>query len=148
MELINHDIFYKDNIKQITPHDSFTEKAQSHCFSLLPLRYHLTSRLGSFQELRFHTNRVYNYIYPHFTLSSSISIYISQLKCVFAFPSRMSSNIANSSNNQKPVLKFLDCSLRVSVIPLSVATIWLTVTNKEDNIIYGEVKFSNLLGLK
>ncbi|XWS11232.1 hypothetical protein CRYUN_Cryun38cG0066500 [Craigia yunnanensis] len=60
----------------------------------------------------------------------------------------MSGNIADSSNNQKPVLKFLDCSLRLSVIPLSVATIWLTVTNKEDNSIYGKVKFSNVLGLK
>ncbi|XWS09786.1 hypothetical protein CRYUN_Cryun39dG0019300 [Craigia yunnanensis] len=59
----------------------------------------------------------------------------------------MSRNIADSSNNQKPVLKFLDNSLRLSVIPLSVATIWLTVTNKEDNSIYGEVKFSNLMGL-
>ncbi|XVF77412.1 hypothetical protein PTKIN_Ptkin14bG0040900 [Pterospermum kingtungense] len=60
----------------------------------------------------------------------------------------MSSDIADSSNNQKPVLKLLDSSLRLSVIPLSVATIWLTVTNKEDNSIYGEVQFSNLMGLK
>ncbi|XVE80404.1 hypothetical protein DITRI_Ditri14bG0136900 [Diplodiscus trichospermus] len=60
----------------------------------------------------------------------------------------MSSNIADSSNSQKPVLKFLDCSLRLSVVPLSVAVIWLTVTNKEDESIYGDLKFSNLLGLK
>ncbi|XVF33978.1 hypothetical protein REPUB_Repub18cG0017500 [Reevesia pubescens] len=60
----------------------------------------------------------------------------------------MSSNNTDSSKTQKPVLKFLDCSLRLSVIPLSVATIWLTVTNKEDNSIYGDVKFSNVLGLK
>ncbi|XP_021287975.1 CASP-like protein 2D1 [Herrania umbratica] len=63
----------------------------------------------------------------------------------------MSSNIADdttSSNNYNPVLKFLDCSLRLSVIPLSAATIWLTVTNREDNSMYGEVKFSNVLGLK
>ncbi|MBA0747053.1 hypothetical protein Gogos_009520 [Gossypium gossypioides] len=57
-------------------------------------------------------------------------------------------NIAESSNTQNPILKLLDCSLRVSVIPLSVATIWLTVTNKQDNSIYGDVKFNNLLGLK
>ncbi|KAG6758373.1 hypothetical protein POTOM_038718 [Populus tomentosa] len=34
------------------------------------------------------------------------------------------------------------------VIPLSVATIWLTVTNKQDNSIYGYLKYSNLSGLK
>ncbi|XP_030926758.1 CASP-like protein 2D1 [Quercus lobata] len=47
-----------------------------------------------------------------------------------------------------PMLKFLDCSLRVSVIPLSAATIWLTVTNQQDNTTYGKVEFSNLMGLK
>ncbi|XP_007020792.2 PREDICTED: CASP-like protein 2D1 [Theobroma cacao] len=63
----------------------------------------------------------------------------------------MSSNIEDdttSSNNHNPVLKFLDCSLRLSVVPLSAATICLTVTNKEDDSMYGEVKFSNVLGLK
>ncbi|KAJ8754697.1 hypothetical protein K2173_010788 [Erythroxylum novogranatense] len=47
-----------------------------------------------------------------------------------------------------PMLKLVDCSLRLSVIPLSVATIWLTVTNHQDNSSYGDLKFSNLLGLK
>lgn len=46
------------------------------------------------------------------------------------------------------MLKLLDFSLRLSVIPLSVATIWLTVTNKQDNSIYGYLKYSNLTGLK
>ncbi|KAJ6983193.1 hypothetical protein NC653_026107 [Populus alba x Populus x berolinensis] len=46
------------------------------------------------------------------------------------------------------MLKLLDFSLRLSVIPLSVATIWLTVTNKQDNSIYGYLKYSNLSGLK
>ncbi|TXG67561.1 hypothetical protein EZV62_008836 [Acer yangbiense] len=46
------------------------------------------------------------------------------------------------------MLKFIDCFLRISVIPLSVATIWLTVTNQQDNTTFGKLKFSNLLGLK
>ncbi|XP_022716887.1 probable beta-1,3-galactosyltransferase 4 isoform X2 [Durio zibethinus] len=61
---------------------------------------------------------------------------------------RLCCGTTDSSNTQKPILKFLDCSLRLSVIPLSAVTIWLAVTNKERNNIYGEEKFSNLLGLK
>ncbi|GAV72910.1 DUF588 domain-containing protein [Cephalotus follicularis] len=53
-----------------------------------------------------------------------------------------------SSSNHLPSLKLLDCSLRLCVIPLSVATIWLTVTNQQDNSIYGKVEFNNLIGLK
>lgn len=53
-----------------------------------------------------------------------------------------------TSNLPVPALKLLDCSLRVSVIPLSIATIWLTVTNKQDNISYGKIEFSNFMGLK
>ncbi|CAI9784207.1 unnamed protein product [Fraxinus pennsylvanica] len=34
------------------------------------------------------------------------------------------------------------------VIPLSVASIWLTVTNQQDNSIYGKVEYSNFIGLK
>ncbi|KAK8490613.1 hypothetical protein V6N13_134108 [Hibiscus sabdariffa] len=55
---------------------------------------------------------------------------------------------AESSNNQNPLVKLLGSSLRLSVIPLSIATIWLTVTNKEHNSIYGDVNFTNLTGLK
>ncbi|KAF9674771.1 hypothetical protein SADUNF_Sadunf10G0161600 [Salix dunnii] len=46
------------------------------------------------------------------------------------------------------MLKLLDFSLRLSVIPLSVATIWLTVTNKQDSSMYGDLKYNNLTGLK
>ncbi|XP_050218838.1 CASP-like protein 2D1 [Mercurialis annua] len=47
-----------------------------------------------------------------------------------------------------PLLKLIDSSLRICVIPLSVATIWLTVTNHQDNSSYGNLKYSNLLGLR
>ncbi|XP_052206726.1 CASP-like protein 2D1 [Diospyros lotus] len=47
-----------------------------------------------------------------------------------------------------PPLKLLDSSLRLLVIPLSVASIWLTVTNQQDSSSYGKLQFSNLLGLK
>ncbi|KAJ0102655.1 hypothetical protein Patl1_04173 [Pistacia atlantica] len=46
------------------------------------------------------------------------------------------------------MLKLLDCSLRIFAIPLSGATIWLTVTNQQDNPSYGKLEFSNLTGLK
>ncbi|KAH0986970.1 hypothetical protein GBA52_014366 [Prunus armeniaca] len=46
-----------------------------------------------------------------------------------------------TSNLPVPALKLLDCFLRVSVIPLSIATIWLTVTNKQDNISYGKIEY-------
>ncbi|KAL6999276.1 hypothetical protein U1Q18_000438 [Sarracenia purpurea var. burkii] len=46
-------------------------------------------------------------------------------------------------------LKLLDFSLRLSVIPLSVASIWLTVTNQQYNANYGtKLEFTNLQGLK
>ncbi|XP_062017868.1 CASP-like protein 2D1 [Rosa rugosa] len=56
----------------------------------------------------------------------------------------------NSDDNAPnvPLLKLLDCSLRVSVIPLSIATIWLTVTNHQDNTGYGKLDFGNFMGLK
>lgn len=34
------------------------------------------------------------------------------------------------------------------MIPLSVASIWLTVTNQQDDSSYGKLEFSNLMGLK
>lgn len=61
------------------------------------------------------------------------------------------SNLAETapiSSAHIPTLKLIDCSLRLCVIPLSVATIWLTVTNQQDNSIYGKLEFSNLTGLK
>ncbi|KAJ4982302.1 hypothetical protein NE237_033139 [Protea cynaroides] len=45
-------------------------------------------------------------------------------------------------------LRFIDLSLRLCVLPLSVGSIWLTVTNKQDSSIYGRLEFSNLNGLK
>lgn len=54
----------------------------------------------------------------------------------------------SSFESLERMLKLLDFSLRLSVIPLSVATIWLTVTNKQDNSIYGYLKYSDLTGLK
>ncbi|KDP39143.1 hypothetical protein JCGZ_00900 [Jatropha curcas] len=47
-----------------------------------------------------------------------------------------------------PLLKLLDSSLRFSVIPLSVASICLIVTNQQENSSYGDLKYSNLMGLK
>ncbi|XP_071695992.1 CASP-like protein 2D1 [Rutidosis leptorrhynchoides] len=44
-------------------------------------------------------------------------------------------------------LKMLDSSLRLIVIPLSLSSMWLTVTNHQDNEIYGKLEFSNLKGL-
>lgn len=55
---------------------------------------------------------------------------------------------ASTSVDDLPKLKFLDFSLRVFVIPLSAATIWLTVTNQQDNSTYGKLEFANLTGLK
>ncbi|KAI7729953.1 hypothetical protein M8C21_031312 [Ambrosia artemisiifolia] len=45
-------------------------------------------------------------------------------------------------------LKVIDSSLRLIVIPLSVASLWLTLTNSQDNDIYGRLEFNNLKGLK
>ncbi|KAL5731248.1 hypothetical protein ACHQM5_003996 [Ranunculus cassubicifolius] len=53
----------------------------------------------------------------------------------------------NASENL-PTLKCLDSFLRLSVIPLSAASIWLTVSNNQDNSTYGKLEFSNFIGLK
>ncbi|PKI77558.1 hypothetical protein CRG98_002164 [Punica granatum] len=42
----------------------------------------------------------------------------------------------------------LDCTLRVSAIPLSIASISLTVTDHQSNETFGKIEFHNLLGLK
>ncbi|XP_030478740.1 CASP-like protein 2D1 [Cannabis sativa] len=57
-------------------------------------------------------------------------------------------NISNDSNKHIPFLKLIDSSLRITVIPLSIVTIWLTVTDHQDNTLYGNLKFTNLTGLK
>lgn len=45
-------------------------------------------------------------------------------------------------------LKLIDSCLRLSVVPLSVATIWLTVTNHESNPDYGNLDNNSIMGLK
>ncbi|KAL2476328.1 Uncharacterized protein Adt_37064 [Abeliophyllum distichum] len=60
------------------------------------------------------------------------------------------SGICNSADRIKEVHRRCgeDCSLRMFVVPLSVASIWLTVTNQQDNSIYGNLEYSNFIGLK
>ncbi|KNA12787.1 hypothetical protein SOVF_122740 [Spinacia oleracea] len=53
-----------------------------------------------------------------------------------------------SSNKTIPRLKLLDFSLRISVIPLSIASLCLTIGTNEDNPDYGSIKFLNFSGLK
>ncbi|MFS7899509.1 putative casparian strip membrane protein [Helianthus anomalus] len=45
-------------------------------------------------------------------------------------------------------LKVIDSSLRLIVIPLSIASLWLTLTNYQENDTYGKLEFNNLKGLK
>ncbi|KAI3466257.1 hypothetical protein Pfo_022920 [Paulownia fortunei] len=45
-------------------------------------------------------------------------------------------------------LKVLDFSLRLIVIPFNVASIWIAVSNHQDNSDYGKLEFNNLIGLK
>ncbi|CAM8951833.1 hypothetical protein QQ045_017295 [Rhodiola kirilowii] len=47
-----------------------------------------------------------------------------------------------------PNLKLVDSCLRLSVLPLSIASIWLTVTDYEDNSSYGALGFTDLTGVK
>ncbi|KAK2413856.1 CASP protein 2A2 [Trifolium repens] len=55
---------------------------------------------------------------------------------------------STSEKNHISMLKIFDSSLRLISVPLSVATIWITVTNKQDNTSYGMLKYSNFSGLK
>ncbi|XP_008808432.1 CASP-like protein 2D1 [Phoenix dactylifera] len=54
----------------------------------------------------------------------------------------------SSSNDHHQLLRFLDFFLRLSVIPLSVASLWVMASNKQTNDAYGKVEFSNLSGLR
>ncbi|XP_027061595.1 CASP-like protein 2D1 [Coffea arabica] len=45
-------------------------------------------------------------------------------------------------------LKVLDCALRLFLVPFSIAAIWLTLTNHQDNSSYGELVSSYFMGLK
>ncbi|RDX77580.1 hypothetical protein CR513_42268 [Mucuna pruriens] len=55
---------------------------------------------------------------------------------------------ASEKNYHLPMLRLFDSSLRFCAVPLSVATIWITVTNQQDNISYGMLTYNNLSGLK
>ncbi|KAL2336890.1 hypothetical protein Fmac_011336 [Flemingia macrophylla] len=54
----------------------------------------------------------------------------------------------SGKNHHLPMLRLFDSSLRLCAVPLSVATIWITVTNKQDNSSYGMLKYTSLSGLK
>ncbi|VVB16046.1 unnamed protein product [Arabis nemorensis] len=57
----------------------------------------------------------------------------------------------NSSKHQPQApmaLKLTDSCLRLSVVPLSLATIWLTVTNHQSNPDYGNLDYNSIMGLK
>ncbi|RID40959.1 hypothetical protein BRARA_J00955 [Brassica rapa] len=59
----------------------------------------------------------------------------------------------NGSSKHQPQeahmsLKLIDSCLRLSVIPLSVATIWLTVTIHQSNPDYGNLDYNSIMGLK
>ncbi|KAL8144305.1 hypothetical protein V2J09_017337 [Rumex salicifolius] len=56
--------------------------------------------------------------------------------------------MSNQTGQKKPRLLILDCSLRLSLIPITIASLWLTVTNHENNIDYGNIRFANFMGLK
>nr|GEZ47765.1 CASP-like protein 2D1 [Tanacetum cinerariifolium]GEZ48446.1 CASP-like protein 2D1 [Tanacetum cinerariifolium] len=45
-------------------------------------------------------------------------------------------------------LKVIDSSLRLIVVPVCIASMWLTLTNHEKNEIYGNLEFSSVKGLK
>ena len=47
-----------------------------------------------------------------------------------------------------PGLKLVDSCLRLLVIPLSLASICLSVNNRQENDVYGKLEFSNLKGFK
>ncbi|XP_061364597.1 CASP-like protein 2D1, partial [Gastrolobium bilobum] len=53
-----------------------------------------------------------------------------------------------SGKNHLPMLKLFDSSLRLGAVPLSIAAIWITVTNQQNNSSYGMLKYNNLSGLK
>lgn len=56
--------------------------------------------------------------------------------------------MASLVDENVPKLKLFDFSLRLIVVPLSIASIWLTVTNKQDNTTYGKLEYSDIIGLK
>ncbi|KAL0302029.1 UNVERIFIED_CONTAM: CASP-like protein 2D1 [Sesamum calycinum] len=47
-----------------------------------------------------------------------------------------------------PRLKILDFSIRLLLIPFNLASIWIAVNNRQNNIDYGELEFADFIGLK
>nr|KAJ0208720.1 hypothetical protein LSAT_V11C400176630 [Lactuca sativa] len=45
-------------------------------------------------------------------------------------------------------LKVIDSSLRLFVVPPSLGSMWLTLTNHQNNEMYGKIEFGNIKGLK
>lgn len=52
------------------------------------------------------------------------------------------------TENQLHAMKYVDFSLRFLVIPLTAASCWVMVRNKQYSDGYGKVEFSNLSGFK
>lgn len=91
-------------------------------------------------------------------LATSIFIVIDiSLFCILFFKDYSSSKpqllgrlrvIMRFVSENVPALKLIDSCLRLSVIPLSLASICLAVNNHQDNNIYGKLEFSNFKGFK
>ncbi|KAK4386967.1 CASP-like protein 2D1 [Sesamum angolense] len=45
-----------------------------------------------------------------------------------------------------PRLKILDFSIRLLLIPFNLASIWIAVNNRQNNIDYGELEFADFIG--
>ncbi|WOK99722.1 hypothetical protein Cni_G08434 [Canna indica] len=60
--------------------------------------------------------------------------------------SEAESTLTSSSHHQ--IFRLLELSLRLAVIPLCAASLWVMVINKQTTDSYGKVEFSNLPGLK
>lgn len=61
---------------------------------------------------------------------------------------RRGAGFAPASSSQGRTFRSLDLFLRLTVIPLSAASLWVMATNKQANDAYGKVEFSNITGLK
>ncbi|XP_065864613.1 CASP-like protein 2D1 [Euphorbia lathyris] len=98
-----------------------------HCFSLIQIYdihfifYHFNLKINTIPLIQSNRN---NYIFFYFVLPL-----LSQLKMA-------------------PLLKLIDNSLRLCVLPLSAATIWLTATNHQHNSTFGDLSYTHLLGLQ
>ncbi|KAG9439236.1 hypothetical protein H6P81_019401 [Aristolochia fimbriata] len=55
----------------------------------------------------------------------------------------------SSGNHHLLTLRFLDSSLRLSAIPLTVASMWVAVTNRESSEVYGDLDYkTDISGIK